>query len=291
MDTEGETSPDRSGPAGGGRFTWLRFAFWLVACLVLAVPVAWAADVVQSDFKFAPLVIFPLLVGVGLGAIAVGLMRLGQVGNRPTILLGVVLAGALTVVGQHYLRYWDECERVQRQVDAFREVQLKYPKLVEGYQPKPPAHFAAYMQAQAKKGRDLEIGGYVARGGVAWLTWVIDGLLLLAAALAMVIPAMRLPFCNRCRSWYRVTQSGRADGQTARRLAGLAEVPPEDRPDSARYRLLSCNGGCGPTSFELSWQKPRGPSFSAQAWLDAARRDRITRVLDEARQKTEEGGQ
>jgi hypothetical protein len=242
--------------------------------------VAWAA-VVAQDY-FAPLIIFPLLVGVGLGALAVALMRVSQVGNRPTVLSGVVLAVAVSVVGQHYLEYRAERRRVERQIDKLRRAGAAFPKLFEGYQPKPPASFVAYLQTQARIGREMQIRGYVARGWVAWFSWAVDGALVLVATLAMVIPAVRLPFCNSCRSWYRVIRSGRVDGQTAARLAELVGACTDGRLRiSARYRLLDCHGGCGPASFELAWQEPRRSAFSVQAWLDAECRDQVTRVLDE----------
>lgn len=281
METGRKADRDGSGPIGGGRFAWRSCALWLPACLALGGSLAWAAVVAQG--YFAPFIIFPLLVGVGLGAITVGLMRLGQVGNRPTVLLGAVLAVAVTVAGQHYIRYRAERERVGPQADNLRRAQLAFPKLTQGYEPKPPASLADYLQAQARIGRDMNISGYVARGWVAWLSWAVDGLLVLAAALAMVVPAVRMPFCSRCRTWYRVIRSGRIDARTAGRLAELAEVRPGGQPTSARYRLLNCHAACGPTGFQLSWQESGGSTFSVQAWLDAECRDRVMKVLDEAR--------
>ena len=92
MGTGQEAVRDGSCPLGGGRFVWRGFVLWVPACFVLGILVAWAA--VAAEEKFAPLIVFPLLVGVGLGALSVGLLRLGQVGNRPTVLLGTVLAAS-----------------------------------------------------------------------------------------------------------------------------------------------------------------------------------------------------
>lgn len=269
------------GPTESGRFSWPRFCLWLPACGMVGAALAWVAVVGQS--YFAPLVIFPLLVGVGAGALAVGLMRLGQVGNRPTILLGTVLAAGLTIVGQHYVGYLKTYHRSRGPVDASQAMPPDAAALADRWKPS----FAEFMSAQAARGRPL-LGSYVARGWMAWLSWALDGLLTLAAALAMVIPAMRQPYCNRCGSWYGVIRSGRTDVATAGRLAESAELATVDRPTAARYRLLSCHGGCGPTGFDLTWdQSPRGTS-SGRAWLDTERRNSITRVLDEA---VGEGGQ
>lgn len=278
-----KTSPDPPAPTEVARFAWVPFALWLPTCLAIGVAVAWAADVAQSDLKFAPVVIFPLLLGGGLGAIAVGLMRLGQVGNRTTILLGTLLAVSVAVAAQHYAAYLTACRWRGQKITAEQLPGQDLSVLAKVSTPS----FAEFMRRQADRGRPplTDRLAPAAVAPVTWASWGVDGLLVLAGALAMVVPAMRLPFCNRCRSWYRIAQSGRIDGQTARRLAETVGVCPEDRPSSARYRLLSCNGGCGPTSFELSWQRRRGPGFSIQAWLDAEQRDRVTRALDTAKQK------
>lgn len=275
------------GPAVGGRFSWRGLVLWLLAGPVLGLLVAWVAVIAQG--YFAPLVIFPLLVGVGLGAMTIVVMRLGQVGNRPTVMLGAVLAGLVTVAGQHYLDYRDECRRIEhqnKQNKSARDAQQTYPELLKFDLPQAPDNVVAYLQAQAEQGREMNVGGYVARGWVAWLSWAIDGLLVFAAALALVVPAMRLPYCDRCRTWYRVIRSGRIDVSTARRLAETTGVPTVDQAVSARYRLLSCNGGCGPTDFQLSWDESPGGTSSVQTWLHAECRNRMMQVLDQT--KTED---
>ena len=87
MSISQEPSAEQSGPTGGGPFNWPRLAIWLPGVLILGALAARVA--VDAQFYFAPLVIFPLLVGVGLGGLLIGLMRIGQIGNRPTIILGL----------------------------------------------------------------------------------------------------------------------------------------------------------------------------------------------------------
>lgn len=238
--------------------------------------VGWVAVVAQT--YFAPLVIFPLLVGIGLGAMMVGLMRFGQVGNRPTIVLGAVAAALVTVASQHYFAYLRVYDRPRHQIKTRRATEQQLSESTKWWIPS----FAEFMRGQAARGRPLPLG-YVAEGWAAWTTWAVEGLLVLAAAQAMVIPAMRQPYCNRCRSWYRVIRSGRIDVSTARRLAELAEVAAAERPLAARYRLLSCNGGCGLTCFDLSWDESPGGTSSGRAWLDTDCRNRVSQVLDEVR--------
>lgn len=279
MDTGRDATRDGSGPVGAARFAWRSFALWLPACLVLGIPVAWAAVVAQG--YFAPFVIFPLVVGVGLGAMIVGLVRLCQVGNRPTVLLGTLLAVAVTVAGQHYVSYLMAYRWPWQEITTQQHAGQNLSELAKVWIPS----FTEFMRCQAAHGRPplTDHVAPAAVAGVTWALWAFDGLLVLAAVLAMVVPAMRLPFCNHCRSWHRVTRSGRIDAWMAGRLAELIDLRAVGPLTSARYRLLNCIGGCGPTGFELSWQQSRGSAFSVQAWLDAEHRDQITRVLDEAR--------
>ena len=74
----------------------------------------------------------------------------------------------------------------------------------------------------------------------------------------MTIPAVRVPYCNQCRTWYRTVRNGKIDLPTAGRLAELLGVETAGAPRSARYRLSACQGGCGPTRCELSWEHGGG---------------------------------
>ena len=44
---------------------------------------------------------------------------------------------------------------------------------------------------QAHQGRQLNVGGYVVRGWQAWLSWALDGALVLLAAMFLVVPVTR----------------------------------------------------------------------------------------------------
>ena len=99
----------------------------------------------------------------------------------------------------------------------------------------------------------------------------------------MVVLAVRQPYCSRCRSWYRTIRNGRIDGETAAQLAELAGIEISDEPVSARYRMLNCNGGCGPTEFELSWEDSSSRSVPPPIWIDAECRNRMMRILDRAK--------
>ena len=172
-----KVQPDgcRPEPIVRGRFLWLKLVVWLPTCLVVGVLVAWAAVVAQS--YVAPLVLFPLLVGVGLGALIVGMMRLGQVGNRRTVLLGTVLAVAVTVTGQHYFTYIAAFHPTRGKAKLSEPLRRAFSDLVRDSTPS----FAEFMRQRATHGRLLP-GDYRARGWLAWVTWAVDGLLVLTAA-------------------------------------------------------------------------------------------------------------
>ena len=205
--------------------------------------------------------IFPLLVGVVVGAAMVGLMRVLQVGHRPTILLGTAVAVAVTVLGQHYLGYLVAYHWPSAALRVLRP-------------------FGEFLQQQADRGRPLG-GELVARGWLAWTSWAVDGLLVLLAAMVTLAPALRQPYCNRCRSWYRTVRAGRVNVPAARQMAQYTGLPAMDQPKRARYRLACCHSGCGLTRLELSWEGMEGGILTG-AWLDSELRNRVNQLLDEA---------
>ena len=277
-DESSETSPEPCCAAsGGGPFGFRDLLWWFPACLVVGMTVACVASVAEG--YLAPWIIFPLLVGTGLGAALVVLMRIGQIGHRPSIIAGLLLATAIVVPGQHYLGYRSTRQAIlanQEKLDAVRQA---FPDRAETRLPPLSENFADFMQREAARGRHLP-RGLVARDVFAWISWGFDWLLTLAATGGIVVLAVRQPYCSRCRSWYRTIRNGRIDGQTAGQLAELAGIEISDEPFSARYRMLNCNGGCGPTEFELSWESSSSLNVPSPIWIDAECRNRMMRILD-----------
>ena len=115
--------------------------------------------------------------------------------------------------------------------------------------------------------------GFLARGWAAWLSWAIDAALVVAAAVVVTLPALRVPYCNRCGSWFRTIRSGRIDAPAAQQLAAAVGVEEIEYARSHRYRLSTCLGGCGPTQLELSWEGRGGAVDLVRLWLDTAARD------------------
>ena len=249
------------------------FALWLLAAAGLGGMAAWLA--VEGQRDFAPLLLFPIVLGIGLGAMNVGLMRLAQMGNRPTAILGTLLAVGRGRPGPALSRL---SPRGSRQPATDRGDAAVGPASLVRELVAPPAGFADYLRRQAARA-DRCGHGYVLTGWAAWLSWAIDGLLVLAAALAMVIPATRQPYCNACRSWYRTVRAGRLCLAVAMRLAEAGSAKIEDPVKWVRYRLSCCQGGCSPTRLELFWEAPdpRGHS-SIETWLDVEHRNQAVQA-------------
>ena len=274
-----EQASELSGPSGGGPFNWRGLAVWLLGALILGTFAARAA--VDAQFYFAPLVIFPLLAGVILGALLIGLMRAGQVGHRPTIIFGAVLAVAIAVVGAHWFCYLSASQNEPGQPQLSDEARQLLPESLARRMQAPPANFREYMRQQADHGRPLLLG-YTAHGAMAWLSWIIDGLLVLGGTAAVLIPTMLLPFCSRCQTWYRAIRSAHIPAAAIEQIGRVAGVDQLERIKSGHCRLICCHSGCGPTGCELYWEDPAGETYFARAWLDAAQRNLVMQTLDQA---------
>jgi len=267
------TNLSQPSPDKGGRFTWLGLVLATVGGAATGVVWAWTGEVVQS--YVAPLILFPILLGVCTGLCIVGLTRLFQIGNRPTILLAAVLASAVAGLGQHYFEYLSEYSPFRPTIGGKSPAEQNLSPLVNELKP----GFGEFLQDHAKRGRPL-VGEYRVHDWAAWLSWAIDAMLVVAGAAAATIPSMRVPYCNRCGTWYRTIRHGKIDLPTARRLAELLDVEEIEQIHSPRYRLSSCQGGCGPTRCELSWEEPGGGVDLVRVWLAPEKRNQVASILD-----------
>jgi hypothetical protein len=270
-----------SPPTSGGPFLWWAGCVWLPGCVAYGGLVAWAAYEMQAHF--APLVVFPVLIGLALGASLVALARVFQMGHRPTAWLAVTLAAMVVVVGQHCLGYRAALIDTARENAQVRQARATFGELVQGTLPPPPESFMDYLRGQAQAGRPLNtlLGRYAAKGAVAWFSWAVDAALVFLPAAVTMGFALRHPFCPRCRSWYTTRRRGRLDAASAQRVAGELGLPVDEASTKAWYRWISCNGGCAPDGFLLCWEGQRGSRPSEPiVWLDGERRRRIVGILD-----------
>jgi hypothetical protein len=254
-----------------GHFVGFQAILWFLATPLLGISVARVAVWVQG-FR-APLVLFPLLVGIGLGLLLVAAMRRAQVGHRATVLSGTILAAAVAVAGQHYFSFLD----FQAALTAQKPHGIALDDF-QGIMPDVSTSFTRFMQRQAMQGRPVT-GEYSLRGAIAWASWSFDGLLSLFAVLAIVRMALRTPYCSHCRSWYRTTRAGPISGGRALRAAKVVSLPIEESLDEARYRLAQCISGCGPSRLEIAY-RGGGKNGVVESWLSAAQREGILRILE-----------
>lgn len=276
-----------SPPNRPARFSAARALLFASLALAAAAVVSLLADIVQNDLHWAPLFLFPVVVGVILGGALVCIARVTQTGHRPTLFAAAFVAAALAVVGQHFFAFWNHS--VDPAAGSGRaKLRAAFPEIAERLAA-PAEDWFGFMHDAAQRGRALP-GGWRARGGWAWATWAMDGALLILGAMAMVATAARLPFCGRCGTWWRTIRGGRWVGPEASRLVAAigAEYPPE-AVAAVRYRLTSCRGGCGPFGLKLLWRDSAGRDYACDLWLNAAGRDRVMQLADEvvAREQSE----
>ena len=247
---------------------------WLAGAMALSLIAAWLTVLVEPFF--APLVVFPLLVGFILGLGLVGWMRVCGMAHRKSVGIGVVVTVAAFVVAAHYFAY----ARVQQQFDEqFAQLQQSRPDLgglVEVQESTRPHSMVSFLRQTAERGRPLL--GYTVRGAGVWLWWGLDAGLTLVGTVAPVWIALRRPYCPRCRSWYRVVRSGPIDRETACEIATCLKLP-QATAGRADYRLLSCRAGCAKSAFELSWDE--SPANARCMFLDAPQRDAVMKLLDQ----------
>ena len=272
-------SPAASRPRLVGRFVASQALVWMLAAPILGAAVARLAVWVQN--YWAPLLIFPLLVGCGLGLLLVGLMRLGQVGHRATIWSGAVLAVAVAVAGQHYFSFRDAKAALAAQkpqdlpLEAFQDFQETRPQEMR---PDASADFVRFMQRQAARGRAVT-ATLVFRGAAAWASWATDGLLCCwpRGRSSTWLAGPRIAVV--CRSWYRTTR-------TARWLPTRRGGWPKRRRCRSRNRLAQL-AIAFPTvravAGRAGWNWPSAAKRRTkvvEAWLSAAQREQVARVLD-----------
>lgn len=264
------------------RFSLLTLLIGPIVCAAIGALIGGAAAVLQIDLRFAPVLLFPVLIGGVLGMLLAGLMRYFQVAHTATVLLCLAAAGCAVVGSQHYVSFWRICDeraeqkRIEQKArEAFPDLNHRLPAAEDT-----PDNFPDFLRGEARRGRAM-FYGWTARGPWAWASWALDGLIVLGVAAAVVLPALRLPYCSSCNTWYRPTRTGRLAIANAQRLAECAGVEIPERVRSVRYRFLTCASGCGPTGLELLAKVRAGGLFSVRVWLDGETRNRATQIVDE----------
>ena len=204
-----------------------QLALWIPLCLVHGGATAWLAFGIQK--RFAPLGLFPILLGLAMGITLAGLMRLVHVAGRSTIVAGTVVAVTVAVFGQHYFCYQEQASGGRTPGGAVFAWPLEPIRTSfaarRPYRPTAPSNSCAGRQFAGVPSR----GRSWREAGGAWASWALDGGLVLLAALLVVIPAARQPYCDRCRTWYSTVRRGAVSLDAAAAVATeLGFTAPEE---------------------------------------------------------------
>lgn len=141
-----------------------RLLLWLIANLLLCAAVAWVAFQMQQE-QFAPAVLFPLAVGIALGAGGCAILRLTRWPRRRAALAAALVWGLLVVVGQDYIGH-------RRHLRAYEDVLAQQDSL---------AVLASAQQREMQSGFAAYLAGRVRQHPV-W--WSVEIVLTAAAAVA-----------------------------------------------------------------------------------------------------------
>jgi len=217
---------------------------WFAAAAAIAVGLGLASALAQQ--YFAPLGLYPVLVGLVLGAGLVAALRLTQFGSRRCAMVGAAVATAVLIIAQFYGSYRLYVAAVEAKAPA-GVGRLPLDRL------QPPDSLWAYLRQQAQYGRPL-FAGITARDGWAWATWVGDWALAAAAAMVAVRQGFRRPWCARCHKWYRAVGEGQLSRETTGQIGKLAEVALPKT--GGRYRVWSCPTAGHGTAIEIAWTQP-----------------------------------
>lgn len=108
----------------------------------------------------------------------------------------------------------------------------------------------------------------------------VIALLVAALATAVALPAVSVPYCDRCGRWFRTSRNGKVEEAVLRRLADLLDVVCPERIRSPRYRFSACRCDSGMTRLELSWERTGGGVELASVWLDADKYREVLAIFD-----------
>jgi len=246
---------------------------------------AWGAGMLAAivQQRFAPLILFPLLFGAVVGAAAVVLARIIKLGHRAVVGFGAIAAVLLAVFAMHWQSYRLAVAQALRDAEQHAQLVQFHPQFATTTVPPPPADVWQFLNERAEQGRLLP-GGTMLKHSAVWGMWGLETLLTIAGALVVVIPWMRHPYCDRCRSWFRTVRRGSLSRRSGEWVASRQKLSAEHLP--LEYRLLSCESGCGATGLDVSWPVTQSvggvvPAGGVRLWLSKDDCRSLLALLDE----------
>jgi 4-amino-4-deoxy-L-arabinose transferase-like glycosyltransferase len=172
------------------------FLIWLVPAIVVAVAVARVSVWIQPHF--APLGLFPLLIGAALGALLCGLIQIANLRSLRLSVVGAVIVVLLAAAAEHAFFYLD-----RRSEHLRKASEAGIPDDVLS-----TATFPEYLRRQAELD-DMKVP-----------LWFGNAVLMVGAAGGMVI-------------WY---VKSRHVGESLRDSSAAADVSGETRPRDADHK-------------------------------------------------------
>jgi hypothetical protein len=188
--------PDGGVPSAG-------LALVLAGVLGTGVAVGCAASLIGQWLYL--IIIFPALMGLGVGAVGVALVKAGRIRHPALAALAGVLGGVMALGGMHYfdsLRYAREVDRLVQEL--VRNAPEKGPG---GERPvfRAKVSLLDFMHAQAKQG--VSIGKPGQKDGInlgytgSIIYWLVEVLFAAGVAAGMMRAAAAAPFCRECGVW------------------------------------------------------------------------------------------
>ena len=243
--------------AHSGKVTPAGLALALVAGLAAAVPLGFAYGILLGKLTEAPAILFPfaaLLAGAGVGAAAALAGRAGALRNTPA-LLAAALPGAVLAVYLQWVAWAGSFGTGFAEAPTFPLWSLSDLRLM--------------MELYALLG-GFDVAGVPIEGGLLYATWVLEGVLIVGAALfaAATLHDARA-YCESCGAWTRETLSQtRALGAPPQQVvqeadagqaAALAGLPPA-AAQGPHYRVVveSCPHCDKLTLLSVSRADPQG---------------------------------
>jgi hypothetical protein len=178
-------APDGSAPPAG-------LALTLGGGLAAAVVVGLLAGIIGQWFYLV--LLFPLLIGLILGAVGMGLIRVGKLRNPLLAGIAAGLSGVMAMGTMHFVKYQFSLNAAAKELFIDRDELEKQ------------ISFAKYLDLRAEKG--VTIAG-VARNDKgmnlgyvgSYIYWLVEVILVAAVAWMMMRKKAAEPFCVGCNTW------------------------------------------------------------------------------------------
>jgi len=150
---------------------------------IVGLAVGYAGATLQT--KFAPVGLFPLLVGAAVGIGVAILLRVGEAARARAFVaaatVGVLLCGATI----HYLSYVQARVAADAEYAEYQRVLHAFQQMNVGTPPTPLDSFGEYVRSELRDGRPL--GPIHITGSALVLWWTIDALLLWVGAMVAAL--------------------------------------------------------------------------------------------------------